>query len=190
MNIAIDIDGVLADFTSAYAKRIVKVTGENKFPKPLVIPCWDWDVHYGYSKDQIAATWEDITKDGLFWQKLDPIPDRDVFARLNVLAKTNPMYFITNRMGLNCKQQTEKFLYNHGIDYPTVLIASNKQPIIDALKVEFFVDDRLETMNELVIQRKRDHFYLKDASYNQIGRALSLQVAANIKDALMKAGLW
>lgn len=189
MQIALDIDGCLADFTSSYAKRLVKVTGENLFPTPLTIPCWDWDKHYGYSAEQIAATWEAIAKDKLFWFKLEAIPDPEVFIRINVLSKDNPVYFITNRMGLNCKQQTEKWLYERGINYPTVIIAGNKRPIIEALKIEFFIDDRLETMNELAGLRK-PHFYLKDTTYNQTGRVSGLAVATDIKDALEKAGLW
>jgi 5'(3')-deoxyribonucleotidase len=189
MVLAFDIDGVLADFTSSYAKRIVKVTGENLFPTPLTIPCWDWDTHYGYTKDQIAATWESIQDDSLFWQKLNPIPDRELFARLNVLSKSHPMYFITNRIGKNCKQQTERFLYEQGINYPTVLIAANKKPIIEALKIDFFIDDRLETMNELLPLGK-EFFYLKDTTYNQKGRSVGMRIVPDVKEALEKAGLW
>lgn len=180
---------MLADFTTAYAKRLIKVTGDNLLPIPLTIPCWDWDVHYGYTKDQIAATWESIQADRLFWQKLAPLAEAEVFTRINVLSKDHPVYFITNRIGVNCKQQTERFLYAQGIDYPTVLITSNKRPVIESLKIEFFVDDRLETMNDLAAL-KRPHFYLVETSYNQTGRAPGLSTTTNIKDALMKAGLW
>lgn len=188
MNLAFDVDGVLANFAEAFAKKLVKVTGENKFPTPLVIPCWDWDKYYGYTNDQIAAAWDNIVADGLFWQKLKPIPEPGVFSRLNVLSKTHPVYFITNRMGLNCKQQTEKFLYEQGINYPTVLVTGNKRPVLESLKIEFFIDDRLPTMQEL-IPLKREHYYLADAEYNRTGRE-GLKVATDVKDALEKAGLW
>ena len=189
MVIALDIDGCLANFNNSYAKRLVKVTGENRFPTPLEIPCWDWDKHYGYTNEEIAATWDSIIADRLFWQKLDTLVEPDVFTRINVISKTNPVYFITNRVGLNCKQQTEKWLYEQGINYPTVLIAANKRPIIESLKIEFFVDDRLETMNELV-GLKRPHFYLAETTYNQTGRLSGVAVASDVKDALTKAGLW
>ncbi len=189
MNIAFDIDGVLANFTDAYAKRLVKVSGENLLPTPLTIPNWDWDKHYGYTADQINATWENIIADGLFWQKLDPLAEPEVFSRINVLSKFHPVYFITNRVGKNCKQQTEKFLYTQGIYYPTVLIASNKKPIIDSLKIDFFIDDRLETMNELA-PLKKPHFYLKDTTYNQTGRADGVTAVTDVKNALELANLW
>lgn len=189
MKIAFDIDGCLANFTDAYAARIVKVTGENRFPKPMHIPCWDWDKHYGYTDDQIAATIEDISKDRLFWEKLDPIALPIVFTKIELLSKEHDVYFLTNRFGTNCKQQTEKWLYKQGIYYPTVLIGSNKRPLLDTLKIEFFVDDKLETMNE-VSSPKKPHFYLLDTTYNKNRRKESIQPVESVKDALEKAGLW
>jgi hypothetical protein len=187
MTLAFDIDGCLAEFAQAYQKRLVKVTGENLFPKDFVIPCWDWDVFYGYTKQQIADTWDSIIKDKLFWYKLKPCCEPEVLTRIGVLSKEHPVYFLTNRMGDLCKQQTEKWLYDNGISYPTVIITSNKKPILDTLKVEFFVDDKLETMNELGV---RPHYYLIDATYNQTGRVSGLNVASSVRDALEKANLW
>jgi uncharacterized HAD superfamily protein len=189
MKLAFDLDGCLADFTTAYAARLVKITGENLLPKPLALPCWDWDKFYGYTKQQIDDTIRSVAADKLFWEKLKPLAEPEVFARINVLSKTHEVYFLTNRFGVNAKQQTEKFLYDHGIYYPTVIVTSNKKPILDTLKVDFFVDDKLETMNELA-SPPRPHFYLIDAPYNQTGRVEGLKTASNVKDALVKAELW
>jgi hypothetical protein len=187
MKIAFDVDGCLANFTDSYAAKLVKVTGTNLLPKPLTIPCWDWDKHYGYSQDQIAATIENVAADKLFWQKLDTLAEPEVFTRINSLSKDNEVYFLTNRFGSNAKQQTEKWLYEQGILYPTVIIGSNKRPILDTIKVTFFVDDKLETMNEL---GARPNFYLIETTYNQTGRISGLATASSVKDALQKAGLW
>jgi uncharacterized HAD superfamily protein len=187
LKIAFDIDGVLANFTEAYAKRLVKVSGKNRLPKPLTLPCWDWDAYYGYTKQEIADTIENVAQDKLFWQKLKPIPESEVFARIQALSSDNDVYFITNRFGVSCKQQTEKWLYNQGISYPTVIISSKKLPIITSLGIEFFVDDKLETMNEMP---KKANFFLIDADYNKANRTQGLLVASDVKDALKKAGLW
>lgn len=127
--------------------------------------------------------------DKLFWFKLDPLVEPEVFARINVLSQSNPVYFITNRLGINCKQQTEKWLYEQGINYPTVLIAADKKPLIQALKIDFFIDDRLPTMTELLPLGK-EHFYLKDTTYNQTGRSTGMRVVTDVKDALEKVRLW
>lgn len=168
---------------------MIKVTGKNKFPTDWGVPCWNWDKFYGYTKDEIDATWESITADRLFWQKLDSIPEHEVFARLNTLSKTHDVYFITNRIGIDCKQQTERALYFNGINYPTVLIAADKLPLLKTLKIDFFCDDKLETM-EATTPLGKEFFYLIEAPYNQEGRSTGLRTAANIKDALTKAGLW
>jgi hypothetical protein len=194
LKIAIDLDGVLFNFNQAYHDKLVKITGENKFPTDWYAPVWDWDKHYGYSADEIAATMENIAADKLFWRKLKPIPDPAVFARLNVLSKEHAVYFLTNRFGVECKQQTERALYDHGINYPTVIIAADKLPILKSIKADFFVDDKLETMNTVEADYTKNRLYgqlfLIDAPYNQVGRNSTLRVATDIKDALEKAGLW
>lgn len=197
MKIVADLDGCLFNFNHSYHDKLLKVTGENKFPTDWYAPCWDWDKFYGYSADQIAATVEAIASDKLFWRKLKPLADPEVFARLNVLSKTNDVYFLTNRFGINCKQQTEQALYDHGINYPTVIIARDKLPVLQAIKADFFVDDKLETMNEVIVARNDPKgkwnppwTFLIDAPYNRIGRDSRSYVAPNVKDALMTAGLW
>lgn len=194
MKIAIDLDGVCYNFNTAYHDKLIQVTGENRFPTDWTATCWDWDKFYGYTSQEISDTWGEIIKDNLFWRKLDIIPEREVFARLNVLSMKNDVYFLTNRIGHNCKQQTERALYDAGINYPTVIIAADKVPILKAIKADFFADDKLETMNQVVTDfariRSHGHAYLIDAPYNQTGRHATLKVASDIKDALEKAGLW
>jgi uncharacterized HAD superfamily protein len=191
LKICVDLDGVLFSFNQAYHDKLVKVTGENKFPTDWYAPVWDWDKHYGYTADEIAATMENISVDKLFWRKLKPIADASVFARLNVLSKSNDVYFLTNRFGIECKQQTERALYDHGINYPTVVIAADKIPVLKSIKADFFADDKLDTMNAVQSSSLfAKHQYLINAPYNQTGRSPGLQVATDIKDALEKAGLW
>jgi uncharacterized HAD superfamily protein len=184
------MDGVLANFNEAYAERLVKVTGENLLPKPLTAPTWDWDKFYGYNAQQIHDTIMSISKDKLFWRKLKPIPEPEVFARINVLSKSHDVYFLTNRFGIDCKQQTERFLYDKGINYPTVVIASDKLPILKAIKADFFVDDKLETMASVTSGMQAEHLYLVDAAYNRENRWAAIKVVTGVKEALEKAGLW
>ena len=190
MTLAIDLDGVCFNFNQAYHDKLIKVTGENKFPTDWVPSSWDWDKAYGYSNDEIALTWDNIVADKLFWRKLKPIPEPNVFTRLNVLSNEHAIYFLTNRLGVGCKQQTERALYEVGINFPTVIIAADKLPVLKSIKANFFIDDKLETMNQVQAGLKADHLYLIDAPYNQVGRASNLKVATDVKDALTKAGLW
>lgn len=202
MVIGLDLDGCIADFNSDYAKRLIKVTGEDRLPVGWKsnqdhITTWDWDLFHGYTKDEIAATWKSIKADTLFWQKLKPLPGVvEAMARLNAVSREHNLYFLTNRLGVGCKQQSEKFLYNLGINYPTVMITSTKLPVIKALNISFFIDDKLETMNEVVADGTNNHtigdkhFYLLDAPYNRTGRRVDLKVVSSLREALEKAGIW
>lgn len=190
--IGIDLDGVIYNFNSAYHDKLIKITGENRFPTDWYAPVWDWDKFYGYTNDEITATLTAIQKDKLFWQKLKLLVEPEVMSRLNVLSKENDLYFLTNRFGIKCKQQTEKALYDAGINYPTVMIVRDKLPVIKALNLDFFVDDKLETMNPMVEHQIASKAYIKliDAPYNREGRRANLQVVSDLKTALIESELW
>lgn len=191
MTLAFDVDGCIADFSNAYKKRLIKVTEKDLFTTDWTPTCWDWDKAAGYTSDEIEATWDSITKDPLFWEKLKPIAGAvETMSRVGMLSKTCPVYFLTNRMGVKCKQGTEKFLYDLGVSYPTVIITADKLPVLKAIRANFFVDDKLETMNQVQAGLRAEHLYLIDTPYNQSGRSLNLKVASDVKDALEKAGLW
>lgn len=199
--IGVDIDGCLAQFNEAYAKLLVEEHGENLIPEGGTFCCWDWDIHYGFPLAVRKAVLErNVWGSDDFWLKLEPIPGAcDTIRKLHWLAHEGKadVYYLTNRHGATAKKQTEKWLYNNGCDYPTVLIAVDKTPIIKSLGLQLYVDDRLDAMAELVRQARYEkwpqgieHFYLKDAPWNQENRTEGLQVAGSVREALEKAGLW
>ena len=193
---------MLADFNSAYAKLLITEDG-NRFPvgfDPKAPPVWSYDRYYGYSDEIERLVWQGhILKDPKFWEKLEPLPEaRDVLMTVNGLAKRGEaeVYFITHRMGFNVKTQTEKFLYEHGMDFPTVLLAGDKVPLIKMLGIDFFIDDRLETMNDLYTTAQTEgwlkgkHYFLKTMPYNAAGRVNGIQAVATVREALEVVGLW
>src|SRR5258706_7339654 len=76
------------------------------------------------------------------------------------------VYFITNRMGIRAKHQTEIWLYSLGMNYPTVIVTGDKLPILRSLGVNFFVDDRYETIMEVAEAKLPLKLYLRQAPYN------------------------
>lgn len=197
MKLTFDLDGVLANFNDAYHGRLLKVTGENRFPTDWQPLSWDWDRDYGYTAQEIADTWANIWKDKLFWRKLKPLAEPEVFARIAVLSKTHDVYFLTHRSGIDAKQQTERWLYDQGINYPTVIMTGDKLPILKAIKADFFIDDKLDTMNEIVAainepkaKWQPSHLYMMDAPYNRKNRDDRLHIATSVKHALEQANLW
>ena len=196
MRIALDIDGVLCNFNKAYAALLAQELGEDLLPvgwaeNQECFHCWDWDTAHGYSPAVQKVVWtQRIWANDKFWAKLDPLPGAtDVLRQLNWRMKDGKIdcYFVTNRSGEKAKKQTEWWLYDKGsIDYPTVLLASDKVPILKALDVSFFADDKLETVVQASTYKVPT--YLIDAPWNRQGRP-ELLVAKNVREALEKAGV-
>lgn len=165
-------------------------------------PIWEWDEAAGYSKEVIDRTWGRITAKGsTFWKNLKPLPGaREVIRKLNGLSsRGTEVAFLTNRFGHNVKRQTELALYNLGMSYPTVIIAPSgaaKIPILRGVGADFFLDDRLDTLNQCVESAVefgpmwKCQLFLLNKPYNQTGRLGGYSVVDTPQAALEAVGLW
>lgn len=193
--IGCDIDGVLADFNLAYGKLFIEIGKENRFGEnwqerlaatefPL---SWDWETQAGYSPETIRAVWDHIKRSEKFWMNLTTYPGTErVIKRLNQMANGgSEVYFLTNRMGEKAKLQTEKWLYNLGVNYPTVIVASDKLPIIQSLSLNFFIDDKPETIQAISEANLPDlKLWLRKHPYNEGVYKPNVLMAATVEDAL------
>lgn len=176
-NLAVDIDGCLANFTTRYVDRIIQVTGVDKFEGDQTAkgfpPVWNYPEEYGYTSAQMDAVWKSIRKDELFWATLDPLPGAMEAVRRLERARMDghDVYFITSRPGYKAKFQTECWLRDMGMDCPTVIIADVKVDYLSLLKLDVFVEDRLDAANALMgyvrLNRLGTRVYLVDAPYNR-----------------------
>lgn len=207
--IAVDIDGVLADFNTAYGELFTFVAGADLFPKGWreaiqagTFPTsWHWEKAAGYTPDLEQEVWnEHILQEGSsFWESLEPLPGAiDSLRRLHELTKEgHAIYFITHRIGWNAKGQSEAWLRRHGMANPTVIVAEHKWPVLHAIEANMFIDDKLQTCNEVAVNLSRwdapsplkGHLYLKDAPWNQVGRHPDLKVVSGVQEMLEKEGL-
>ena len=182
MKIGFDVDGVFADFNSSFINRVIKVTGRDLFPpRPFDIPTWNYPEAYGYSNKEVNAAWENIKADKAFWFMLPAYHDttttlKDIGSNTN----NNDIYFITSRPGVLAKAQTEDWLQFNSqshIEFPTVLISSEKGLCADALDLDAYIDDRWENCQDVRIERKeqcadgteicKTKVYLLDRPWNQ-----------------------
>lgn len=170
MRIGIDLDGVLCDFVRSY-NALVKAHLGIELPYPA--ETWDWHTDNGVTKEQSNRMWE-VIKSTPFQGTLHALPGAlEAIERLNVLnVQGNDIYFITSRSGQLAKFWSELWLRNHGMDYPTVLITSNKGPVAFGLNLDVFVDDKPENnrgvLDEFVARdKKRPRVYLPDHLYNR-----------------------
>jgi hypothetical protein len=200
--VCLDIDGVLMNFTASYAAALAKVHGSDLLPNgwqvdPEFPPKWSWESHYGYTPAEEREVWQEhILKSNNFWLKLKPLPHaRETLSVLNGLSKAGEidLFFISHRMGLKAKYQTTMSLYENGIDFPCILFAEDKVPLLRALKANFFIDDKPETLMNVEAASHNEkwpdfNLYIQDAGYN---RSVKVgQRVANVKEALIAAGVW
>ena len=175
LNIVCDLDGVLCEYNKDYAMLLVKTSGRDLFPKgwqdepELVCPVWDYDQHFGYTDAEIAAAMDIVIYSSDFWRNLHPVPGARAAIRvLGQLAKLgHNVYFLTSRVGVTCKRQAEQWLFDMGMDMPTVIISHDKVPFLKSLgKVDLFMDDKLSTV-DAAIDVVSGKTVLIDQPYNQ-----------------------
>jgi 5'(3')-deoxyribonucleotidase len=196
LNIGIDIDGVLASFDQAYGQKIIEVTGKDLFPyKPYEPPCWNWTEPLGYTKEEDKAAWDAVVKDPDFWFNLKPYPTTTAIltALWRRRAKGDAVYFITTRMGIAPKTQTEEWLMAQqehrltSFPFPTVLISANKGPVAAGLDLDWYADDKPENVVAVGEAVPHCRTILVDRPWNQHskwGLRLSVdQLAADLREA-------
>lgn len=172
--IAIDVDGVLANFTKAMIELAAKMypgrVGPEYEPK-------DWWYSDAFSKGELNELISKAHSTPNFWFTLDPYPENvAALARWMVMQKHQDIYFCTSRMpsvGTTVAKQTSLWIDQMGIrslhNYMAVAVVedSNKKvAVYDALGVEYSIDDKAETV-EQCDSLKGHKAYLLDRPWNQ-----------------------
>src|SRR3990167_10651921 len=148
MNIAIDIDGVLANFTTAYTKVAVELGLLAAPISPYDQSTWRFD----FPADPV---WREIDQRWNWWMTLEPIVSNYEVSIINMLISFNNVYFLTNRrsgkMGLSAKTQSEYWLGGVGIDIPhaQVIPCESKGELAKALGVTLAIDDKPENIFDI-----------------------------------------
>ena len=158
-------------------------------------PCWDYPPHFGYTDAEYRQSWDAITHAEEFWRWIEPEPGaEEAILRLDAASSDHDVFFITNRMGRRAKQQTEEWLRDHGMQYPTVIVAADKIPLLRLLKANVFVEDKLAMANDVLQVAETEQWcnfrmYLTDRTYNRDGRRDDLIVVSDINEMLDQEGL-
>jgi uncharacterized HAD superfamily protein len=154
MVIACDIDGVVCDFNTGFAKVLKRINPQVKldYLDPNFPTCWQWPQFYGYSNADEQMAWAEAKNSGVFWQSLFPYPT--AWKDLEFLQSRryfHDIYFVTSRPGRSAKQETEEWLKGHGFPSPTVVISSAhlKHKFCDAVGADVMIEDKPETLLDL-----------------------------------------
>lgn len=173
MRTGFDVDGLLANFNSAFIELVIAVTGEDRFPpRPFDIPTWHYPQFYGYSDEQMdfehGPVWNAVRASKTFWAGLPPYAwTLDVLDELaSRRAHGSDIYFITDRPGFRAKEQTEFWLHAMGYDNGTVLISGQKHLCARALKLDVYIDDRFENVIKVAEYSPETQTFLLSQPWN------------------------
>lgn len=167
MRIGFDIDGVLANFVSAYAPLLSNITGKNV---PATKPhLWDWDAEVA-TKDQIRQALDEIKGSSTFWTTLEPTEFcSDSLTYLSECRhKGDAVVFITSRPGINTSNQSKVWLEAHNFVDADVYVATSaehKRLLAKNLELDFFIDDK--PSNCLAVSDVVPYTVVLDQPWNQ-----------------------
>jgi uncharacterized HAD superfamily protein len=157
--IGLDIDGVLADFSTAFCKKMGLTDRGNQ----------SWYMSYK-AKDPVM--WKKLLKDKKFWMELKPLIDPNTLI-------FEPVAYVTAR-GIPI-EWTEEWLEMNGFPCNEVVMVSanggEHEPKINAIKereIDIFVDDHYKNFIEL--NQAGIKCYLQDSYHNRRFQVGALRV--------------
>ena len=201
LRIGFDLDGVLADFASAYHSVETRLFGT----APASTPDEPGDEEDRQSSPQVGgstpaggrsrtseAIWRQIAATENFWTTLEAT-DPAAVRRIHDLMLRHrwEVFFITQRpatRGDTVQRQTQHWLVAQGFDLPSVLvIAGSRGAAAAALRLDYLVDDSATNCLDALSDSRARPILIVGATDSPTARraqSLGIDVAGSICDAL------
>lgn len=171
MKLAIDMDGVLANFISAACKLMTSSHPTLRFKEGFEPNEWDF-----ISKEDQNWLWRTVEQTSDFWIHIPPYMD-NVLALRKFLSQESghEVYFLTSRAAgkIPVAIQTDIWLDLHGIkkhnNYAGVVVvpkSDRKAAVVEAMKIDASVDDYGPTV-EMLSKIKHHKAFLMDRPWNR-----------------------
>ncbi len=173
MNIAFDIDGILANFHYSFSQVANKLFGCPIVEDINNVKAYRWeDWGYPLTKEQHNKVWREIDKNVEdFWFNMKPLVNDSAFRKLKDLEnKGHSVYFITSRRntaGKNVLNQTNRWIKKHtSLEHFSVIPSEKKGKILDGIKSDYIIDDYPENLIEASIEALNCRSFLLVRPYN------------------------
>lgn len=214
LRIAFDMDGTLADLSSAYAEMEERLFGvweaEHERPAPEAREEEQHDddgapAASTTGRDRPVAerrprrgmrhrdrVWRAIEETPNFWTTLKPLENGAVERLYQLAIEHNwEVFFITQRpatAGATVQWQTHKWLVEHGFSTPSVIpLSGGRGRCAAALQLDFLIDDTPQNCVDVLSDSSTRAILLVDADdpvADSSARRLGIGTARNIHDVL------
>jgi hypothetical protein len=151
LRIGFDLDGVVADFRTAFLDAAAKLLGQQAIQRPSS-PMPDFDA---VSAADAKRVWQVLTATPNWWVGLAPYEPAQI-ARLYQLARRYrwEVSFLTSRIptaGDSVQFQSQAWLETYGYYMPAVVtVPGSRGEIANALRLDLIIDDQLLNCLEVV----------------------------------------
>jgi uncharacterized HAD superfamily protein len=167
--IALDIDGVVADFLSPFLRLLETRAGNGPIPADT-IRGFTFQDHPFLTDEIVWKCMEEVSYDSEFWGSLSSLISPEDWFRLNELSQCGKLAFVTHRFvrdTYSIHDVSTEWLCRHGISRPVVYFTQEpKGKLIQDLGAKLFVDDRYENCQE-VAENTRALVFMPHRPYNQ-----------------------
>jgi len=192
LRIGIDIDGVLADFRTAFHETAVRCLRHD------VDDAQDLEVVTPLSPGDVRRVWDYIATAPNWWMEV-PAYEPDQIARLYSLTRAGSweVFFMTKRppsAGDSVQFQTQWWIERFGFYLPAVLtVPGSRGDVANGLRLDLVLDDQLINCVEVIstapakavlVQRSNDPATRQQASNRGIGVVSTLSEALSVVERL------
>ena len=192
LRIGVDVDGVIADFRSAFRATATRCLRRD-VPEPE-----NTESAGPLSPDEIRKVWDHIGKTQNWWMDV-PAYEPDQIARLYSVTRAAAweVFFLTKRpssAGDSVQFQTQWWIERFGFYLPAVLtVPGSRGEVANGLRLDMIIDDQLlncaevisaSTTKALLMLRAADSAAREHASNRGIGVVSTLSEAITVLERL------
>ena len=149
----VDCDGVISNFCKSFSERLRNHYGDHLplITKRSQVLNYNWHF-YPLPAEVIDKELSETKNYPEIWDELEILDSSDFYilkSKLFHCGRKIDAYFITSRPEpehdvMTTHKRTTNWLSKHGISNPQVVVGWNKGEIVKALRIQYFIDDKID----------------------------------------------